>query len=101
LTPAVELRVAANDTSGTATLTWTTYDGETAFGEYLVLRQIFDRVSADTLARLSRATVTSFIDSTLDPNTAYLYRISVVNGAGLEEGTASDRWSCPPHALPN
>lgn len=38
LTPPVQLQVALDDTAGTATLTWTRYEGEAEFGEYWVLR---------------------------------------------------------------
>ena len=84
LTPAVELEVALDDTAGTVTLTWTPYEGEQAFAEYRVLRNIAKSTEVDTLVEIAEAVRTSFVDSLLAPNTAYVYRVSVVNASGFE-----------------
>lgn len=84
LTPEVELTVALNDTAGTARLTWTPYTSDTPFAEYWLLRNIVDRTTVDTLARLADPSQLSFVDSTLQANTAYQYRVSAVNTSGYE-----------------
>ena len=91
LTPPVELQIALDDTAGTAILTWTPYTGATAFDEYLVLRNIEDRTSVDTLARIESAETTSFVDTTMAANTAYEYRVAVVNASGFEVPSLEDR----------
>jgi len=92
LTPAVELQVAVDDSAGVATLTWTPFEGETAFAEYRVVRNEAERTIVDTLAILSSITQTSFVDSSLVPETSYSYRVLSVNTSGLE--ATSD-----PHAV--
>lgn len=84
LTPPVSIQVTVDDSAASATVSWSVYDGGAEFAQYLVLRQIFDRVSVDTLARLDDRSTTAFTDTSLAPGTAYLYRVSVVNAAGLE-----------------
>ena len=84
LTPAVELQVALDDSAGTATLTWTPYDGETSFTMYWVLRKVPGLETVDTLAAINDVQVTSHEDDTLRPNTSYSYRVSVVNTSGFE-----------------
>ena len=49
LTPAVELEVALDDTAGTATLTWTPYEGSQPFAEYRVLRNVAKSIEVVTL----------------------------------------------------
>ncbi len=83
-TPPIELTVAVDDTAGTTTLAWSAYAGAAQFSEYLVLRQVFDRLAVDTLGVVSFQGTTSWVDSSALPNTAYLYRVSVVNAAGFE-----------------
>ena len=84
LTPPVQLQVTLNDAAGTTTLTWTPYEGKTAFARYLVLRNISDRTVVDTLNVVDDLSQTSYIDSTMEANTSYRYRISVINAAGFE-----------------
>jgi hypothetical protein len=84
LTSGVELVASLDRTTQTASLAWTRYNGRAPFGQYLVVRQISDRVSVDTLARLTDSADTTYVDTPLDPATDYLYRVSVVNTAGLE-----------------
>ena len=84
LTPAVELEVSLDDSAGAATLTWTPYDGDTPFAEYRVLRKVPGLETVDTLAAIADVQATSHEDTTLRPNTAYSYRISVVNASGYE-----------------
>ena len=83
LTPAVELQIALDDTSGTATLTWTPYAGAAAFTEYRVLRNVLAQQVVDTLFVTSDASQTTLIDTSLAPNTAYTYRISVASAGGF------------------
>ena len=87
LTPPVELQVAVDDSIGVATLTWTPFEGEAAFAEYRVVRSIADRTTVDTLAVLRSISITSFVDSSLVPETAYSYRILVVSDSGFESAS--------------
>ena len=84
LTPPVELQVALDDTAGTATLTWTPYEGEAPFAAYWIIRIAQAPEVVDTLAVLSDAAATQYIDSTLVTGSFYSYRVSVINDAGLE-----------------
>ena len=92
LTPAVDLRIAPDDTAGTVSLTWTRYAGEQAFAKYRILRNIADRIAVDTLARIADVEQLAFVDTALDLNTAYVYRVSVVNASGFEAHS-------PPHPI--
>ena len=83
LTPEVELEVALGDTAGTAALTWNPYAGEMPFAEYQVLRNILHSTVVDTLARLADPFRNSYVDTTLQPDTAYEYRIAAVNTGGF------------------
>ncbi|MBI2506177.1 MAG: fibronectin type III domain-containing protein, partial [Candidatus Latescibacteria bacterium] len=82
LTPPVELQVALDDTAGTATLTWSRYAGKQPFEEYRVLRNIAERTRVDTLVHLPTVAQTTFVDTTLAPNTPYVYWVEVVNAEG-------------------
>ena len=84
LTPAVELQVVLDDTIGNARLTWTAYEGAAVFSRYHVLRNIAGRTQLDTLVSVADRSRTSYVDSTMAANTAYEYRIAVVNTAGFE-----------------
>ncbi len=84
LTPPVELQVALDDSVGTATLTWTPYDGKVPFAGYLVIRIGEMPEVIDTLKIFSDVDETSFVDSTLVTGSTYSYRVSVINSAGLE-----------------
>ena len=84
LTPPVELSVALDDTAGTAMLTWTSYTGEAEFAEYRVLRNVAKSTEVDTLEVFEEVEQATFVDYSLAPNTAYEYRVSVVNVGGLE-----------------
>ena len=90
LTPAVELQIALDDSAGTTTLSWTPYEGATAFAEYLVLRNPSERTTVDTLARIAEVGETSYVDTTVLANTAYVYRVSVVN-TSLYEVPSTER----------
>jgi len=99
LTPPVELQVALDDTAGTATLTWTRYEGEAEFGEYWVLRNIDKSTEVDTVARIVEQSEVAYADTSLAPNTDYAYRVSVVNTGGLEissPGVRTRPLSLPP-----
>ncbi|MBI2504929.1 MAG: fibronectin type III domain-containing protein [Candidatus Latescibacteria bacterium] len=88
LTPAVELQVALDDTAGTATLTWSQYEGQQPFREYRVLRNEVERTRVDTLVHIPAVEQTNFVDSSLAPATAYEYRVTVVNAGGYEASSA-------------
>jgi hypothetical protein len=98
LTPPVELQVSVEDTTGTASLTWTPYDGEAAFAAYWIIRVAQAPEIVDTLAVLSDVAAASFIDSTLVTGSFYSYRVSVINDAGLE--VPSQQQSIRPLDLP-
>lgn len=91
LTPAVELSVALDDTAGTATLNWTPYAGEQPFAAYWVLRNVVKSTEVDTLARLAAVEQTTFVDRFLVSDTAYEYRVAVVNRSGFEVDSAQQR----------
>jgi len=100
-TPGVSIGVA-EDGDGTATISWTPYDGTAPFGKYLILRRIsslsadVDTVAVeedhlvihvslpDTVATISDATQTSFVDRSLVANQSFIYRVSVINAGGFE-----------------
>ena len=99
LTPPVELRASLSDSTGAVTLTWSPYDGQQPLSHYILQRKVQGQEgwsSLDTLA----SSRTTYVDHSLNPVTAYDYRVVVVNtdgtftydpttGAGLQElGTA-------------
>ena len=90
LTPPVELQVTLDDTAGTATLTWTPYAGEQPFAEYRVLRNIAKSTEVDTLTKIAAVEQTTFVDRFLVSDTAYEYRVTVVNAGGKFGGPG--RW---------
>ena len=91
LTPPVELQVALDHTTGAVALTWTRYEGETEFGEYWVLRNASESTRIDTLREISDPHQIAYTDTSLQPNTAYAYRVSVVNTDGFERTSAERR----------
>ncbi len=98
LTPAVTLAVALDDTAGTATLTWTRYEGQQPFREYRVLRKVSGLERVDTLAILGQVEQTTWVDTSMTQHTPYGYRVSVVNTSGLEASTTP--WETRPVQLP-
>ena len=84
LTPPVELQVTLDDTAGTATVTWTQYEGDQPFAAYWVLRNIDKSTEVDTLEQISGQVQTAYTDTSLAPGTDYVYRVSVVYAGGLE-----------------
>lgn len=91
LTPAVELATALNDTTGTVALTWTPYAGRQPFAAYWILRKIQGIEAIDTLAVQPEVDQTTFIDSSLAPNTTYDYWIAVVNASGFAVASQQQR----------
>jgi hypothetical protein len=98
LTPAVTLTLAVDGTLGTVTLTWTPYQGDAAFGSYLLLRNVFESTVVDTLDRFFRTDQTAYVDTTPVGSTGYVYRVSVISEQGLE--AASVKQGIPPIELP-
>jgi len=88
LTPPVTLRVATDDSAGTAALTWTRYEGQEPFAAYVVLRHAARSTDVDTLDEILEESQGAYVDTSLAPNTAYVYRVSVLNAAGLEAPSA-------------
>ena len=88
LTPPVELSVALDETTGAVMLTWTPYAGKADFAAYQVLRNISESTRIDTLGKISDPRQTAYTDTSLQPNTAYVYRVSVVNTDGFEHPSA-------------
>lgn|GEM_PF-5496872 len=58
---------------------------------------ISDRTSVDTLAQIASVETTAFADTTMLANTAYAYRVSVVNTSGLE--VPSEEGRTPGYAI--
>jgi len=80
----VELHAALDDTTGNVDLTWSRYQGEQPFGAYLVLRNVVMSTVAEALGRIDDVDSLSYVDTTLAVDTAYEYRVVVVNEAGFE-----------------
>ena len=74
LTAPVEMTVALDQVAGTATVTRTRYQ---------VLRHIAESPRVETLTATYDFSQTTFVDASLAPNTAYVYRVSVINGEGF------------------
>lgn len=89
LTPAVELQVTLDEAAGTATLTWTPYQGDQPFAAYRVLRNPARSTEVDTLVEITALDSTSYLDASLVPNTGYEYRVAVVNRSGYENLSAT------------
>ena len=89
--PGVELQQAAfSSETAAAELAWTAYQGP-RFAAYEVHRQSGDRTE-HTVAELEDVTATTFIDTLLDGNTEYFYRIGVRTtweGVEVESNTLS------------
>ena len=83
LTPAVELAVALDETAGTATVTWSAYEGAAPFAGYRLIRSEEDRTTVVTLATLSAIDNTSFVDTSLVSDVNYTYRVLVINQGGF------------------
>ena len=81
LTPPVQLQVTLDDTAGTAAMTWTAYTGDQPFGEYRVQRKIKGMEQWTALDSLGSATQTAYLDTSLEPDTAYEYQVAVVNAS--------------------
>ena len=73
--------MAVDDTAGTATLTWTQYEGDQPFAEYHILRRVQGLESGDTLATIAAPEQTSFIDSALAENLTRAIRFEAVKTA--------------------
>lgn len=98
LTPAVELRAVADDSTGTVTLAWSPYAGVMAFAEYLVLRNVQGFEAVDTLRRIDDARLVSYVDTDVIQDSTYVYRVSVVTADGYE--APSQECVIRPLALP-
>lgn len=86
LTPAVELISVEMDTaSSTATLEWTPYAGPQPFWAYWVMRKVHGIEGAVLLAEIPDVERTTFQDTTLAPDTEYVYWVAVVNQSGFTQ----------------
>lgn len=83
LTPSVQVAVDPDTIGGAALLTWSQYDGEADFAEYVVVRQQRGLSAVDTLFRAERVEQTSYRDTSLLAGQAYEYRVLVTNEAGF------------------
>ena len=56
-----------------------------------MLRNITDFVQVDTLVEVAEVVQARFVDTTLDPEVAYTYRVAVVNTSGFEVSSQERR----------
>ncbi len=72
-------------------LRWSEFGGDDFF-EYRVYRDEVATVSDSSLlvAGIDQKSVTEYLDTTLDENTKYYYRVYVMNNAGLRSGSDVD-----------
>jgi hypothetical protein len=82
LTPAVELSVALEETSGAAILRWTPYAGTADFAGYVVRRNLAQTTLVDTVHATSDLQQTTYRDTTLRPDGLYEYTVLAVNSSG-------------------
>ena len=71
LTPAVDLQVTLDESAGTATLTWSPYQGDQPFAAYRVLRNPTRSTEVDTLTEIAPRDSTPSLDATLSPQPGY------------------------------
>ena len=80
LTPAVELQSVIFDIpNATATLTWSQYQGEQPFQAYRVNRRLSSETTSEVRATITNVTTTTFVDTGIEVDRAYIYSISVRN----------------------
>lgn len=96
LTSPVTLQAAVDDTAGVVNLTWTPADAD-GYAHYWVLRNRSLSTVVDTLAVLDDDAHLSHAD-TVGQDIEYVYRVSIVNRAGLE--VASTPVTARPLSLP-
>ena len=84
LTPAVALTTALSDSTGSVTLQWSHYAGDSGLADYRVLRREAESTVTETLAVVASIDSTRFIDTGLEPDTAYEYRVVVTTIDGYE-----------------
>ena len=84
LTPPVEnVEATLDGTSGIVVVEWDAYDGAQPFGRYLVLRKVQGLEAVDTLSVITDPELTRFEDTSIEPDTDYIYRVTVANRAGF------------------
>ena len=89
LTPAVEnVEATLDGTSGVVVVEWDAYDGAQPFGRYLVLRKVQGLEAVDTLSVITDRALTRFEDTSIEPDTDYIYRVTVANIAGFTVDSA-------------
>jgi hypothetical protein len=89
VSPSVQLLEARFDsTSASVGLLWTRYDGHSELSHYAVLRKVAGLERVDTLARLTRATDTTFHDTMVHSGTEYSYRVAIVTTGGVVRASA-------------
>ena len=85
LTPRVEEVAAQVDTAaGSVLLEWSEYEGDQPFSDYRILRRVQGLVAVDTVGLIKEVAQTSFTDTSIVPDLAYVYQIVVVNQEGFE-----------------
>ena len=89
LTPPVEnVEATLDGTSGIVVVEWDAYDGAQPFGRYLVLRKVQGLEAVDTLSVITDPTLTRFEDTSIEPDTDYIYRVTVANISGFAVDSA-------------
>jgi hypothetical protein len=83
LTPAVDLQASLIDSVGAVRLEWSPYEGTVAIGTYRLQRKVEGREAFTTLLDSTR--VLAYVDSSIVPDTRYVYRVVVVNESGFEQ----------------
>ena len=100
LTPAVEVRKAELDVyEGAVFLEWSQYAGRRTFAEYRILRNVSESTVVDTVGLIGQLRQTTFVDTSVNPNTVYEYRVAVVNQAGY--AVPSDPVPVGPFSVPS
>jgi hypothetical protein len=90
LTPAVELlSVTFDPRHGTATLTWSRYNGGQPFQAYQITRRLSTGIVVDRRATIPDIAETTFVDTNVEADHQYVYSVLIINTAGLEVASNS------------
>lgn len=102
LTPAVELHATVLDgRDGAAALTWSMYEGDQPFQAYEIQRRISGEAATVPLGAIAEVTETAFVDTSIEADRTYVYRVSVVNSSGwrVASNASEVRFSLQPPLL--